>query len=210
MRGGGPWLWGTGGKDALLTGHATTRPRGHSLPGTLTLSLTVPYPPAAGTLSSYCYVLMCIHLLQTRPVPVLPVLQQLPPTFRRTVGQWTCEFCDDVSRGGRGCMHGWLWRAKHRPTWHASLHHAFSLPQPLSPCVVVVLSAPPDYVPPPTPPQVASLRGFGSANRENLAELLWAFFEYWAWCAAGGCRGSSSAHGSRAGCGEDSARHVQL
>lgn len=76
-----------------------------------------------GTLSSYCYVLMCIHLLQTRPVPVLPVLQQLPPTFRRTVGQWTCEFCDDV----------------------------------------------------------ASLRGFGSANRENLAELLWAFFEYWAW-----------------------------
>ncbi len=58
-------------------------------------SLATPGP--AGTLSSYCYVLMCIHLLQTRPVPVLPVLQQLPPTFRRTVGQWTCEFCDDVS-----------------------------------------------------------------------------------------------------------------
>ena len=61
--------------------------------------LALPLPTAAGTLSSYCYVLMCIHLLQTRPVPVLPVLQQLPATFRRTVGQWTCEFCDDVSAG---------------------------------------------------------------------------------------------------------------
>ena len=55
--------------------------------------------PYRGTLSSYCYVLMCIHLLQTRPTPVLPALQQLPPTFRRAVGQWTCEFCDDVSTG---------------------------------------------------------------------------------------------------------------
>lgn len=79
--------------------------------------------PYRGTLSSYCYVLMCIHLLQTRPVPVLPVLQQLPATFRRTVGLWACEFCDDVE----------------------------------------------------------SLRGFGGANSETLAELVWAFFEYWAW-----------------------------
>lgn len=44
---------------------------------------------------------MCIHLLQTRPVPVLPVLQQLPATFRRTVGLWACEFCDDVSAACR-------------------------------------------------------------------------------------------------------------
>ena len=29
-----------------------------------------------GTLSSYCYVVMCIHCLQNRPVPVLPVLQE--------------------------------------------------------------------------------------------------------------------------------------
>ncbi len=37
-----------------------------------------------GTLSSYCYVLMCIHLLQRRSPPILPVLQQLQPaTFRR-------------------------------------------------------------------------------------------------------------------------------
>ena len=55
--------------------------------------------PYRGTLSSYCYVLMCIFLLQTRPVPALPALQQLPPTFRRTVGQWTCEFCDEASGG---------------------------------------------------------------------------------------------------------------
>ena len=49
-----------------------------------------------GTLSSYCYVLMCIHLLQTRNPPVLPSLQQMPPTFRREVGQWSCEFFDQV------------------------------------------------------------------------------------------------------------------
>jgi hypothetical protein len=28
---------------------------------------------------------------------------------------------------------------------------------------------------------VERLRGFGSANRESLAQLVWAFFEYWAW-----------------------------
>jgi hypothetical protein len=61
--------------------------------------------PYRGTLSSYCYVLMCIHLLQTRPTPVLPALQQLPPTFSRAIGQWTCEFCDDVSAG----LGIWAW-----------------------------------------------------------------------------------------------------
>jgi DNA polymerase sigma len=38
-----------------------------------------------GTLSSYCYVLMCISLLQRRSPPVLPVLQAMQPTFRRYV-----------------------------------------------------------------------------------------------------------------------------
>lgn len=28
---------------------------------------------------------------------------------------------------------------------------------------------------------VQSLAGFGAANKESLAELVWAFFEYWAW-----------------------------
>ena len=28
---------------------------------------------------------------------------------------------------------------------------------------------------------VESLSGFGSANKEGLAELVWSFFEYWAW-----------------------------
>lgn len=26
-----------------------------------------------------------------------------------------------------------------------------------------------------------ALKGFGAANKESLAELVWAFFEYWAW-----------------------------
>ena len=37
-----------------------------------------------GTLSSYCYVLMCIHLLQQRQPVILPCLQSLKPaTFQR-------------------------------------------------------------------------------------------------------------------------------
>ena len=29
--------------------------------------------------------------------------------------------------------------------------------------------------------KVEELKGFGSNNKESLAELVWAFFEYWAW-----------------------------
>lgn len=79
--------------------------------------------PYNGTLSSYCYVLMCIHHLQTRSPPVLPVLQGLPPTFSMTVGQWKAEYFDDIQ----------------------------------------------------------ALKGFGKENKESLAQLVWEFFEYWAW-----------------------------
>ena len=40
-----------------------------------------------GTLSSYCYVLMCIHLLQQRSPPVLPCLQAMQPTHTRYPSQ---------------------------------------------------------------------------------------------------------------------------
>ncbi|WIA17294.1 hypothetical protein OEZ85_014161 [Tetradesmus obliquus] len=50
-----------------------------------------------GTLSSYAYVLMCISHLQARSPPVLPVLQEMEPTHRRTIGNWCCGFCDDTS-----------------------------------------------------------------------------------------------------------------
>lgn len=40
-----------------------------------------------GTLSSYCYVLMCIAHLQHRQPPILPCLQTLPPThYRQAAG----------------------------------------------------------------------------------------------------------------------------
>ena len=29
--------------------------------------------------------------------------------------------------------------------------------------------------------QVEELRGFGSSNRETIAQLVWAFFNYWAY-----------------------------
>jgi DNA polymerase sigma len=83
--------------------------------------------PYRGTLSSYAYVLMCIHLLQTRSPPILPILQGgpgvPPPTVKTAVGPWKVEYCGDV----------------------------------------------------------AALAGFGAANTETLADLVWAFFEYWAW-----------------------------
>ena len=41
-----------------------------------------------GTLSSYCYVLMCIHLLQQRQPAILPCLQSLKPaTFQRLIAR---------------------------------------------------------------------------------------------------------------------------
>ena len=79
--------------------------------------------PYQGSLSSYCYVLMCIFHLQTRDPPILPVLQELPPTVVKKVGEWNVEYCDDIT----------------------------------------------------------ALAGFGDENSQSLAELLWEFFEYWAW-----------------------------
>lgn len=38
--------------------------------------------PGEGTLSSYAFLLCLIHFLQTRPLPVLPYLQSLPPNWR--------------------------------------------------------------------------------------------------------------------------------
>lgn len=119
---------------------------------------------------------MCIFLLQTRPTPVLPRLQQLAPTFRRTVGQWTCEFCDDVREAGSAAC----------PVVSECLRLGAGL------CRLVQVRAcglddptashtHRQPTPPPTQPQIDSLRGFGRANGESLAQLLWAFFEYWAW-----------------------------
>ena len=44
-----------------------------------------------GTLSSYCYVLMCIHLLQQRQPPILPCLHSIkPPTLFRCAPALAC------------------------------------------------------------------------------------------------------------------------
>jgi DNA polymerase sigma len=115
-----------------------------------------------GTLSSYCYVLMCIALLQRRSPPVLPVLQAMQPTFRRCVH--------------RACM------TKLHLSPHHARHHVnadgFRECARLSPrpgcrsidnwCC--------DYN-----DNVRSLLDFGAANTETLAELTAAFFAFWAW-----------------------------
>lgn len=80
--------------------------------------------PYSGTLSSYCYVLMCIHLLQHRSPPILPVLQEEQPlTFNATIDGWQCQFCD----------------------------------------------------------RIEPYKQIAARNTESIADLFWAFFEFWAW-----------------------------
>ncbi|KAF3787026.1 UTP-RNA uridylyltransferase 1 [Nymphaea thermarum] len=49
-----------------------------------------------GTLSSYAYVLMCIHFLQGRTPAILPCLQKMTPTFMVTVDDIQCAYYDRV------------------------------------------------------------------------------------------------------------------
>ncbi|KAL5225185.1 hypothetical protein ABZP36_011824 [Zizania latifolia] len=49
-----------------------------------------------GTLSSYAYVIMCIHLLQLRGI--LPCLQEMDPTYYVTVDNNTCAYFDQVDK----------------------------------------------------------------------------------------------------------------
>ncbi|XVF79934.1 hypothetical protein PTKIN_Ptkin15bG0030100 [Pterospermum kingtungense] len=76
-----------------------------------------------GTLSSYAYVLMCIHFLQQRRPAILPCLQGMERTYFVTVDDIECAYFD----------------------------------------------------------QVEKLRNFGSSNKETVAQLVWAFFNYWAY-----------------------------
>ncbi|XP_059651507.1 UTP:RNA uridylyltransferase 1 [Cornus florida] len=76
-----------------------------------------------GTLSSYAYVLMCIHFLQQCKPAILPCLQEMERTYVVTVENVECAYFD----------------------------------------------------------QVEKLRNFGCRNRESIAQLVWAFFNYWAY-----------------------------
>ncbi|XP_028123986.1 UTP:RNA uridylyltransferase 1-like isoform X2 [Camellia sinensis] len=76
-----------------------------------------------GTLSSYAYVLMCIHFLQQRKPAILPCLQGMEITYAVTVDNVECAYFD----------------------------------------------------------QVEKLSSFGSRNKESIAQLVWAFFNYWAY-----------------------------
>ncbi|KAK8565875.1 hypothetical protein V6N13_020950 [Hibiscus sabdariffa] len=76
-----------------------------------------------GTLSSYAYVLMCIHFLQQRSPAILPCLQGMKTTYCVTVDDVECAYFDKVEKLGN----------------------------------------------------------YGSSNQESVAELVWAFFNYWAY-----------------------------
>lgn len=51
-----------------------------------------------GTLSSYAYVLMCIHFLQTRKPAILPCLQAMEATCRVIVDDTECAYFDKVQK----------------------------------------------------------------------------------------------------------------
>ncbi|XP_014522958.1 UTP:RNA uridylyltransferase 1 [Vigna radiata var. radiata] len=53
-----------------------------------------------GTLSSYAYVLMCIHYLQMRRPAILPCLQEMETTYSVTVDDINCAFFDKVEKLG--------------------------------------------------------------------------------------------------------------
>ncbi|XP_047980940.1 UTP:RNA uridylyltransferase 1 [Salvia hispanica] len=77
-----------------------------------------------GTLSSYAYVLMCIHFLQQRRPSILPCLQRMQVTHSVKVEDVECAYFDKVEK----------------------------------------------------------LQNFGAQNRESVAQLVWGFFHYWAYC----------------------------
>ncbi|XP_045802135.1 UTP:RNA uridylyltransferase 1 [Trifolium pratense] len=58
-----------------------------------------------GTLSSYAYVLMCIHFLQQRRPAILPCLQGMEPTYSVTVDNVDCAFFDKVEKLGHFGRH---------------------------------------------------------------------------------------------------------
>ncbi|ONK79895.1 uncharacterized protein A4U43_C01F11500 [Asparagus officinalis] len=51
-----------------------------------------------GTLSSYAYVLMCIHFLQQRKPAILPCLQEMEATYLANVDGVQCAYFDQVDR----------------------------------------------------------------------------------------------------------------
>lgn len=77
-----------------------------------------------GTLSSYAYVLMCIHFLQQRRPAILPCLQRMEVTYSVKLDDIECSYFDKVEM----------------------------------------------------------LQNYGSQNRESVAQLVWGFFHYWAYC----------------------------
>ncbi|PKA47743.1 poly(A) RNA polymerase GLD2 [Apostasia shenzhenica] len=51
-----------------------------------------------GTLSSYAYVLMCIHFLQSRKPAILPCLQGMDATYKAIVDGTECAYFDQVDK----------------------------------------------------------------------------------------------------------------
>ncbi|XP_073103053.1 uncharacterized protein [Elaeis guineensis] len=101
-----------------------------------------------GTLSSYAYVLMCIHFLQLRKPAILPCLQVSKCPMH-------------IQLGYMSSMDSRSW------TSVQEMEATYVLTVDDTECAYF--------------DQVAKLKNFGAQNKESIAELLWAFFHYWAY-----------------------------
>ncbi|MQL74249.1 hypothetical protein Taro_006591, partial [Colocasia esculenta] len=129
-----------------------------------------------GTLSSYAYVLMCIHFLQLRSPAILPCLQvRLVPSMLSqllgfSVSGSDVDDDDDIEAGIGYGNHGGLIEDLlcMLPTYgEEEMEVTYVVKVDDLECAFF--------------DQVEKLRDFGAENRENIAELLWAFFSYWAY-----------------------------
>jgi terminal uridylyltransferase len=125
--------------------------------------------PGEGTLGSYGYVLCLIHFLQSRPTPVLPNLQSLPLAWKGGVDS-TMNYSASANQSKAFAL-------------LSAVQSLDSLPQEIelhpvdhTPCNTYFHSPSGE-----SDEDFKYLHEFGAKNKENLAELLIGFFQYYGW-----------------------------
>lgn len=123
--------------------------------------------PGDGTLSSYGFILCLLHFLQTRPVPLIPNLQQIPsdwsgrtstePAARQSMQRWEAN-----SDGDNTQYNTYFYSpANQQQGSLLQVRHWF---------LFVLLEI-----------LFVSFQRFAQNNTETTAELLVEFFQYFAW-----------------------------
>ena len=155
-----------------------------------------------GTLSSYGWILMVIHFLQTRPIPLVPNLQKLAPDWQgqgaNRMGQGTGSGVGGVGGGGVGvggleeklatssrfrsqsittgtsCTSG----RHYGQGFHARFICHNTRHMPCDTYFYTPTHYPMQHA---FPDQPIFLQNYAENNKENVAELMMEFFRYYAW-----------------------------